>query len=40
MRFKRYQDFIGELDERLSIAVYHEFVAGVRLYLYQDKDFA
>lgn len=40
MLFKRYQAFIGELDERLSIAVYYEFMAGVRLYLYQDKDLA
>lgn len=35
-----YQAFIGELDERLSITVYYEFVDRVRLYLYQDKDFA
>lgn len=38
--FKRYQTFIGELDERLSIAVYYELLAWVRLYLHQDKDLA
>lgn len=40
MLLKRYQAFMEELDERLSTAVYYEFVAGVRLYLYQDKDLA
>lgn len=40
MLFKRYEAFIGELDERQSIGVYYEFVAGIRLHLYQDRDLA
>lgn len=40
MLFKRYEAFIGELDERQSIGVYYEFMAGIRLYLYQDEDLA
>lgn len=40
MLFKRYEAFIGELDERQSIGGYYEFMAGIRLYLYQDRDLA